>query len=119
MELRVVINAEHFTMKYVLIITFAIFSTFASAQEFEDVLVSKMQSDGYRLVERKQSLLGRVILEFRSDKHERQIIIKPNTGEIIRDYAEDLDDEDDEPEGWLGRLLNPFYGERDDDRHSD
>lgn len=101
-------------MKYVLIIVMLIFSNPASAQGFEDVLVTKMKNDGYRLVERKKSLLGRVILEFRSNKLERQIIIKPNTGEIIRDYAEEFDDDGDEKEGWLERLLDPFYGERDD-----
>lgn len=70
----------------------------------EAEIISQLKSQGYRLVEREKTWLGRIALEFESKTHEREIIVNPNSGAVIRDYKEPLDSDDKDD------ALGKFYG---------
>ena len=78
----------------------------------EEELIAQVESQGFILVERESTWLGRVSLEFISDTHEREIILNPNNGAILRDYKERLD-EDDEEETTLDKFYGLFSKKRD------
>lgn len=89
-----------------------ILSAPANAKVNEADIISQLEGSGYTLVEREVSWLGRVVLEFHSQTHEREIILNPTTGEIIRDYLEVLDGED-ENETWFEKLFETETGKDD------
>lgn len=76
----------------------------------ENSIVSRLERNGYELVERKRTWLGRVVLEFESSTEARQIIFNPRRGVIVRDYSEDLQSEA------RNGLLSPFSNRRDSDK---
>lgn len=57
----------------------------AAAQDYVDSIVHQLKKQGYRSIVLERTLLGRVrILADRKDG-EREIIVNPRTGEILRD----------------------------------
>ena len=78
----------------------------------EAVIINQVSRQGFALVERSESWLGRVNLEFRSDDQERQIILNPANGEALRDYSEGIHQGSEEGD-WFSHLLSPFFGDGD------
>ena len=64
----------------------------ALAQTAEDRIVRQLQAQGYRDIRVRRTLLGRVRILARRGSQEREIVLSPATGEILRDYWEDEDD---------------------------
>lgn len=95
-----------------IILAFLFVATAATAQVVEDDLITDLMADGFSLIGREVSIRGRVILEFESEHIEREIILDPKTGQILRDYYEPRDDTDDD-ESWWEYLLNPFDWDND------
>ena len=52
----------------------------------EDILAS-LEAQGYHLVVRDRTWLGRIWMIVESDEVRREIVFNPGTGEILRDYA--------------------------------
>ena len=94
-------------------ILISIFLTFAAVPAFADVTtawVKQLQLDGYDEIEVKRTWLGRVRIIAEKDEIEREVILNPNTGEVLRDYSRhedgsfklplgfdvELDDDDDD-----------------------
>jgi uncharacterized membrane protein YgcG len=57
----------------------------ASAETFADTIVQQLQDQGYAQVSVTDTLLGRTRIFARSDDAQREIILNPRTGEILRD----------------------------------
>lgn len=92
-------------MKKILVIMLLFLSSTACAATHEEELIMHMQNQGFKLIERETTWLGRVSLEFKSDTHEREIILNPSNGAILRDYKEPLDENDEND-----TTLDKFYG---------
>lgn len=71
----------------------------AAAQSVEEQIITQLRAQGFAVVERDATWLGRVRLVAVSDDLERELVFNPQTGEILRDY-------------WEGRegvrIFNPF-----------
>lgn len=59
----------------------------AGAGTLEQELTQQLQSQGYGQVQASRTWLGRLRLQARSGDLMREIVVNPNTGEILRDYA--------------------------------
>ena len=77
----------------------------AAAETPTDTVVKHLQAQGFEDIEIKRTWLGRVRIRAENDSLEREIILNPATGEILRDYWEDLEDT---PPG--GGIVNPRPG---------
>lgn len=68
----------------------ALMSTTAIAQQQGDPvidgIVSELAAEGYARIEVRRTLLGRVRIAARGNGYEREIILNPRTGEILRDF---------------------------------
>ena len=84
----------------------------ATAQTNETELIKSLDVAGFNLVDRSESWLGRVILDFENTTTEREIIFNPVNGEVLRDYSEPLHRTEEESENWLFHLLGSLFGER-------
>jgi len=99
-------------MRYFIFLIFFAAATAGLAQSTEEQVIQNLRETGFTLVERKTSWLGRVILEFESETLEREIILNPVNGEIVRDYSESIH-ETPENENWWKHLISPFRGDGD------
>ena len=99
-------------MKKILVILLLFFSSSAWAMTHEEELIAQVESQGFTLIERETTWLGRVSLEFISQTHEREIILNPNNGAVLRDYKEPID-EDEENETTLDKFYGLFSKKRD------
>lgn len=81
----------------------------ALAQTSESALVARIEAEGFTLVERHNSWLGRVVLEFRAGFRERQVIYDPVQGVILRDYWEEPREGEGFWRHWFG-----FHSEADE-----
>lgn len=79
-------------MRHLLIALFLLTPGFAAAQSVQDQIVSQLTAQGFTRIEVSRTLLGRVKIEARSPRLERELVFNPVTGEILRDYWEDRDD---------------------------
>lgn len=87
----------------------------ARAESALDSLIAELKVEGYTRIRARRTWLGRVQIRARKGKIRREIVMNPVTGEILRDYREDeeedgfdfFDDDDD------------FDGERYDDDEDD
>ena len=99
-----------------LILAMASFPLSAMAQSSPlDFLISSLEGQGYKITEVSRTWLGRVVIEAETDRHEREIVLDPISGEILRDYWERRDDDEvdhDEEEGksWFLFLFKPSRG---------
>lgn len=100
-------------MRYILTILFLLLPGALHAKSSEESIVIRLERNGYELVERKRTWLGRIVLEFESSTEARQIIFNPRRGVIVRDYSEDLQSEA------RSGLLSPFSNRRDSDKDDD
>lgn len=58
----------------------------ALAGPVEDSIVRQLRDQGFGQIEIERTFLGRVRIVARSEKLEREIVVDPRTGEILRDY---------------------------------
>lgn len=80
----------------------------------EDKLIASLRAQGFEDIETERTWLGRLRIEAENDAFKREIVIDPRTGEILRDFwlNQNEDDEDDEDAGgWLRNLFDPRDGE--------
>lgn len=63
------------------------------AQSLENQLLSQLQAEGYSEIDMRRTLLGRLRITALTETHEREIVINPRTGEVLRDYVEEREDE--------------------------
>ncbi len=66
----------------------------ALAGTFEDDLVAQLYRQGFSEVEVSRTLLGRIRVVATSATVWREIVVNPRTGEILRDYSEDIESDD-------------------------
>ena len=57
------------------------------AQTPEEMIVASLEEQGYHVVTRDRTWLGRVWLLVENGEVRREIVFNPGTGEIMRDYA--------------------------------
>lgn len=109
-------------MKHVLLAAslafFALTATPVTAQTMQDALVAQLSEQGFTRIKIARTFLGRVRILATSADYSREIIFNPRTGEILRDYWDDLDDGEG---GFQGRIAVPGSGSSsglggDDDR---
>ena len=99
-------------MKHLLMALLLAMPGLAAAQSVQDQIVSQLTAQGFTRIEISRTLLGRVKIEARSARLERELVFNPVTGEILRDYWEDRDDGGSA----TPRVLIPRAGDEDDDR---
>lgn len=58
------------------------------AETIEESVVRQLREQGFTEFEVERTFLGRIKIEAKSPTLEREIVINPNTGEILRDYWE-------------------------------
>lgn len=77
-----------------------------AAQTVQDALIAQLTAQGYSEIEVSRTFLGRVRIEAYGNGIEREIILNPSSGEILRDYWEREDDDDEtyliNPDGEVG-----------------
>lgn len=73
-------------------ICLALGATPALAEQRVDKITRQLQSQGYTNIEVKRTWLGRVRIEAYQGALEREIVVNPRTGEILRDYWEEESD---------------------------
>ncbi len=59
-----------------------------SAQSVIDQITGQLRAQGFSKIEVSDTWLGRARIEAKSRDWEREIIVNPRTGEILRDYSE-------------------------------
>ncbi len=53
----------------------------------EEMIIASLEEQGYHVVLRDRTWLGRIWLLVENDEVRREIVFNPGTGEIMRDYA--------------------------------
>ncbi|ANP37529.1 hypothetical protein JL2886_02640 [Phaeobacter gallaeciensis] len=84
----------------------------ALADPFTDRITDQLRSQGYGEIVVTRTFLGRYRIVATTDRIEREIIVNPGTGEILRDYIEDKDD--DSASSGLFSLFDRLGGEDGD-----
>ena len=56
----------------------------------EESIARQLQNQGFRDITVRRTFLGRSRITAKSDRFEREIIVNPRTGEILRDYTEQI-----------------------------
>ncbi|QIK41864.1 hypothetical protein [Pontivivens nitratireducens] len=85
-------------MRFIFALLFTLFTVPVAAQT--DVvagLVEELKADGYVVLDQRGTLLGRTQIVVRRDDEIREIVINPNSGEILRDLPRAATAEDDMP----------------------
>ena len=62
------------------------------AATVEERLLARLQDQGYTVLEKGYTFLGRLRIVAETDLIHREIVVNPGTGEILRDYAIYLSD---------------------------
>ena len=65
----------------------------AAAQTVEDSIIEQLRAQGYVEFSVEHTLLGRLRIIAHSDTLYREIVLNPTSGEILRDYWRELDDD--------------------------
>jgi hypothetical protein len=92
---------------------------FAAAQSVEDQVVAQLQEQGFSGIEVHRTFLGRLRFTAESGHFYRELVINPQTGEVLRDYIRRLEDNDGDK---VPRILIPnrtSSEENDDDDEDD
>ncbi|MEL6573415.1 MAG: hypothetical protein AAFQ64_17275 [Pseudomonadota bacterium] len=75
-------------MRNVLIIlAFLLIPLSAAAQSVEDQVATQLRTQGYDVITMSRTLLGRLRVLAQSEEFERELVINPTTGEILRDIT--------------------------------
>ena len=62
----------------------------ADAEVPVDKIVAQLRGQGYEVVEVRRTLLGRIKVEAVSEGRKRELVFDRTTGEILRDYVEEV-----------------------------
>ncbi|MDJ1017875.1 MAG: hypothetical protein QNJ35_15310 [Paracoccaceae bacterium] len=81
-------------------ITLAAVPAQAQTSSIQDRIVEALGQEGYREVSVTRTWLGRLRFVAEKPGAEREIVVNPNTGVVLRDYERVLIDDDDEDGGW-------------------
>lgn len=106
-------------------VLFLALSGIAQAQTALDTLVQQLQSEGYREISVKRTWLGRLRIEAKKKGAEREIVLNPSTGVILRDYRDHDETSDDHEDGnsrageGLQVATDDEHQEEDGDVHED
>ena len=65
--------------------TLALQSSGVFAQGFEDAVIAQLRAEGYARITMTTTLLGRVRITAEGEKGQREIVLNPRTGEVLRD----------------------------------
>ena len=81
----------------------------------------QLLKQGYSDITTSQTWLGRTRIIAIGEDSRREIIVNPRTGEILRDFWQDIDDDDDDDDDDDGenRLLKRADDDRDKDGEKD
>lgn len=60
------------------------------ASQSEDDVAHRLAREGFRITERKRTWLGRIKIQAQKGRKLREVVLDPSTGEVLRDYTEDL-----------------------------
>lgn len=85
----------------------------ALADPFTDRITDQLRQQGYGEIVVTRTFLGRYRIVATTDRTEREIIVNPGTGEILRDYIEDKDN--DSASSGLFSLFDRLGGDDGDD----
>ena len=90
------------------VLSASLLSTTAARADYADDVVKWLLEEGYTDVEVTRTLLGRVRILARLGSGQRELIINPRTGEILRDV-------------WIAEdgAIKPFHGSKPGDRDDD
>jgi hypothetical protein len=66
----------------------------AAAEDVVDSIVRQLRNQGYRSIVQERTLLGRVRILADRKEGEREIIVNPRTGEVLRDLWTPVDGAD-------------------------
>lgn len=91
------------------------------AQTGEADVVRQLEALGYKDIRISRTFLGRVRITAKGPLGEREIILNPSNGAVLRDYIdrEDDDDDDDDDDGGKGRGRGRGGDDDDDDDKDD
>lgn len=86
--------------RYQFLITTAglLISGAAMAQPTMEEIVGQLREQGYKRIEAERTWLGRVRIIADDGNRYREIVFNQRTGEILRDYWDELEDEADDPD---------------------
>lgn len=87
----------------------------AAAQDYVDSIVRQLKQQGYRSIVQERTLLGRVRIVANRKDGEREIIVNPRTGEILRDLWIPVDG----AKGKVTIIDDHSGGDHDDDDDDD
>ena len=79
----------------------------AAAQSVEDQVFAQLQEQGFTVIEVRRTFLGRIRFIAESAYLYRELVINPQTGEILRDYVRDIDGDKNHDRN--PRILNPNH----------
>ena len=74
-------------------------SATAAHASVEDKVAARLRREGYRIVQRKRTWLGRVRFIAVRSREERELVLDPSSGEILRDYSTTVSVASDGPSG--------------------
>lgn len=66
---------------------FAGFTQASFAGSVEQQVIRSLQAQGYQVLEQSYTFLGRLRIVAQNGSLQREIVVNPGTGEILRDYA--------------------------------
>ena len=96
-----------------------VFSGKAQAGAVEDQLVQQLTNEGYAKVKVSRTLLGRRRIVAFSNTRRREIILNPRTGEILRDYWEEIGESGGSASGLFNNDIEEGEIEDEDDDDDD
>ena len=76
-----------------------------AAESVQDSVIAQLRAFGYGEISERRTLLGRVLITGVKDGFQREIVVNPRTGEILRDY--------NRSEPFAQRSVPPDDGNRD------
>ena len=76
------------------LVAFTVAGSPVAAQSMQETIVDQLVDQGFGKIRISTTLLGRTRIVATSPSKSREIIFNPRTGEILRDYWDDLDDDD-------------------------
>ncbi|MCG6857753.1 MAG: PepSY domain-containing protein [Salaquimonas sp.] len=62
-------------------------------------MLSKLEAEGYKITDTANTMLGRTKIEASKDIQQREIVMNPETGEILRDRVQQDSDFDNDTDG--------------------
>lgn len=84
-----------------------------------DTIIEGLKTQGYGRIETSTTLLGRTRIEASNSQYNREIVVNPATGEILRDYWEAIGDASGQTSGGLTDPSGSGTGSADDDDDDD